>query len=84
MIAQIVYLAITIIVLAICFIFVCIRGAQMEHRIEVLERKLNTLNEAIEIRGNHIDHIYNILISMVGELKSLEKEIRQTDTDVKI
>ena len=84
MITQIVYLAIVISVLALCLVFVCIRGAQMEHRIEVLERKLNTLNENIEISGNHIDHIYNILISMTGELKSLEKEIRQTDTDVKI
>lgn len=84
MFTQIVYLVIAIVVLALGLVFVCIRGAQMEHRIEVLERKLNTLNEEIEIRGNHIDHIYNILISMTGKLKSLEKEIRQTDTDVKI
>ena len=82
MITQIVLLATAIFVLMLGLAFVCIRGAQLEHRIEVLERKLNTLNEAIEIRGNHIDHIYNILISMTGELKSLKKAIQATDAVV--
>ena len=84
MITPIVYLAIAIFVLMLCLAFVCISGAQLEHRIQVLERELNTLKEAIEIRGNHIDHIYNVLISMTGELKSLEKEIHPSDVNVKI
>lgn len=84
MIVQIVYLTIAIVVLTLGLAFIGYRAEYLQHKVRVLEMKLNKLEEEIEIRGNHIDHIYNVLISVTGELKSLEKEIHQTDTDVKI
>ena len=87
MITQTVCLFIAFIVILILILglaFVGIRCEQMEHRIINLERESDVLKEKIEIHGNHIDHIYNVLISMNGELKSLEKEIHPSDVDVKI
>ena len=55
----------------------------LRHKVRVLEVELNTLKDKIEIQGNYIDHIHNVLISMNGELISLKKEIHPTDTDIK-
>lgn len=57
MITQIVYLVIAIVVLTLCLAFVCIRAAQIEHRIEVLERELKTLKESSDLMSQKIDFL---------------------------
>lgn len=81
MIVELLLLALAITILTGGLAFIGYRAEYLQHKVRVLEIKLNNLEEEIEIRGNHIDHIYNVLISVTGELKSLEKEIHQTDTN---
>ena len=57
MTTQIVFLAIAIFVLLLCLVFVCIRGAQLEYRIEVLETELRTLKESSNLMSQKIDFL---------------------------
>ena len=75
MITQIVYLAITIVVLAICFIFVCIRGAQMEHRIENFESLFEHQRNIFKLDLEHTKNIYNNLSKCSEEIEQLKKDL---------
>ena len=70
MILQIVYLAIAIVVLTLALAFVCIRGAQMERKIKILEAEIDFLKLNEEIYNEHINSIYAYLISVCDRLKN--------------
>lgn len=70
MIVQIVYLVIAIVVLTVGITFVCIRCAQLEHKIKILEAEIDFLKLNEEIYNEHIDSIYKYLISVCDRLKN--------------
>ena len=57
MIVQIVDLLIVIGILASCLIFVCIKCAQMERKIEVLEEELHILKETSTLLSQKCDYL---------------------------
>ena len=70
MITQIVYLVIAIVVLTLGLTFVCYKGMQIEHKIKILEAKIDFLKLNEEIYDEHIDSIYKYLISVCDKLKN--------------
>lgn len=72
MTTQIVYLVIAIVVLTLGLAFVCIRGDQMEHRIETsFEFQRNIFKLYIE----HKKNIYNNLSKCSEEIEQLKKDL---------
>lgn len=75
MITQIVYLVITIVVLALCLAFVCVKGAQLEYRIENFESMFEHQRNIFKLNIEHTKNIYNNLSKCSGEIEQLKKDL---------
>lgn len=75
MITQIVYLVIAIVVLTLGLAFVCIRGDQMEDRIEHLEFLLKHQRNMFKLNVDHVKNIYNNFSKYSEEIEQLKKDL---------
>lgn len=75
MTTQIVYLAIAIVVLTLGLAFVCIRGDQMEDRIEHFELLYKNQRNISKLYVEHTKNIYNKLSKCSEEIEQLKKDL---------
>lgn len=73
MIVEFLLLALALVVLTSGFAFLNYRAELLRRKAISQKTEIDFLKDKLEIQGNHIDHIYNVLLSICGEVKSLQK-----------
>ena len=81
---EIALLVTTIFVLIIGLSLISWRIQYIELKIKVSNIRIDNLRERMLINEKFDNSLYHVLLSLSGKVESLEKEIRPTDTDVKI